>query len=188
LGEILEVLEVMAAGGTSVSSAQTIDKNEFEKTKKKVLSRQTKPQTGGVFEDGSTAQPSSSFRPCVAVLFGVLFLPNSRPLHRQIVASPRRFPPAAKRLAEQILGNEIQGKIRAALDSETSSSVAGDQKKTPAGIEPPRASGASSLRVLGVLFSVVACQPQTECEKRIVEKVALDAAALIGKGEIFFFF
>jgi hypothetical protein len=42
--------------------------------------------------------------------------------------------------------------------------------------------------VLGVLFSVVACQPQTECEKRIVEKVALDAAALIGKGEIFLFF
>ena len=43
------------------------------------------------------------------------------------------------------------------------------------------------LRVLGVVFSVASCQPQTAADRRVVRAVAVDAAALIGEGAAAFF-
>tara|TARA_B110000977_G_scaffold90099_1_gene119698 strand:- start:16764 stop:17819 length:1056 start_codon:yes stop_codon:yes gene_type:complete len=173
LTETIQVLEVMAAGGKTVSSA---DGNDGKKESSK-----TKTQSPAKFDD-ATVDPIAQFKVCLSVLFGVLFLPNSRPLHRTIVASPRRFPLVAKRMAETILGDAIHEKIRATLSSgETSTS--GTKTMTDSSGQ-----GASTLRVLGVLFSVVQCQPQTAVEKRIVRRVAVEAAALIGKGEWFFLF
>ena len=81
----------------------------------------------------------------------------------------RAFPPRARVVAERALADALRVGIKTARSL------------------GKNGSGAARLRVLGVLFSVASCQPQTAAERRVVRAVAVEAAALIGEGATFFF-
>ena len=171
MGGVIAALASLAAGERetprSLSRVETLD--EGKKTTK--ITRETvAPKTAAVNraidQDATRVPIEPAFGRCLACMLDVLFLPNSRPLHRAVLAAPRAFPPRARIRAEKALVSALRDRIAGARSAEAST----------------EASGAARLRVLGVLFSVASCQPQTAVERRVVRAVAVDAAALIGEG------
>lgn len=117
----------------------------------------------GVDDDADACVPHPSFEACARVFLGVMFLGNSRPLHRHLITSVRRLPPAARAMAEAALIEEV-------LDALA-------QGRRCAG------SGAAKLRSMTALASINGCQPQTGMEQRVMRRVAVPAAALVAEGE-----
>ena len=93
----------------------------------------------------------------------MLFLSNSRPIHRHLITSARRFPPAAREAAERALDEEVASALARAADDD-------------------EASGAGRMRPLAALASVNGCQPQTGMEQRVLRRAAVPAAALVARG------
>ena len=83
----------------------------------------------------------------------MLFLSNSRPIHRHLITSARRFPPA-REAAER------------ALDEEVASAIGRRRRRHD------EASGAGRMRPLAALASVNGCQPQTGMEQRVLRRAA----------------
>lgn len=121
---------------------------------------------GGALDD-SDCVPDPAFEEAVGLFLGLLFLANSRPLHRHLITSVRRFPPNARVVAEAALDGEVAAAIGA---------VRGMQ-----GVH-----GASKLRPMTTLASINGCQPQTGMEQRVLRRAAVPAAALIAEGEALF--
>jgi len=96
---------------------------------------------------------------------GLMFLANSRPVHRQLITTVRRLAPAGRVIAEAALDREILD----ALDAARSQQGVG-------------ATGAGKLRPASPLASINGCQPQTGLEQRVLRRAAVPAAALIAEG------
>ena len=120
------------------------------------------PETDAIDETRASA-PSPEFAPAASVFLGMLFLSNSRPIHRHLITSARRFPPAAREAAERALDEEVASALAAADDDD-------------------EASGAGRMRPLAALASVNGCQPQTGMEQRVLRRAAVPAAALVARG------
>ena len=164
LGAVRGLIEALAALGAGEREARRRAADDATRDAGDDASSTFAATANGADQDATRVPIEPAFGLCLDVLIDVLFLPNSRPLHRAIVAAPRAFPPRARIRAEKALVAELRRRVAAAR-SEAS----------------PR-SGAARLRVLGALFSVASCQPQTAVERRVVRAVAVDAAALIGEG------
>ena len=115
-------------------------------------------------EDGSCV-PDASFADACGVFMGLMFLANSRPVHRQLITAVRRLTPTGRVVAE------------AALDREVLDALAAARSQQGAG-----ATGAGKLRPAGPLASINGCQPQTGREQRVLRRAAVPAAALIAEG------
>ena len=158
MGGLIEALAALAAGERVLFSSRG-DGERKTKTKTK-----TNPK---VDQDLTRVPIEPAFSRCLDAVLEILFLPNARPLHRAIVTAPRAFPPRARVVAERALADALRVRIKTARSATNTWS------------------GAARLRVLGVLFSVASCQPQTAAERRVVRAVAVEAAALIGEGATF---
>jgi len=123
---------------------------------------QRAPETDAIDETRART-PSPEFAPAARVFLGMLFLSNSRPIHRHLITSARRFPPAAREAAERALDEEVASAMAAADDDD-------------------EASGAGRMRPLAALASVNGCQPQTGMEQRVLRRAAVPAAALVARG------
>ena len=121
-------------------------------------------------QDATREPIEPAYSLCLECVLDVLFMPNSRPLHRAIVTAPRAFPPRARDDAYEALVGALGDRVAAAREPFFRKTASGDGH------------GAARLRVLGVVFSVASCQPQTAADRRVVRAVAVDAAALIGEG------
>ena len=121
-------------------------------------------------QDATREPIEPAYSLCLECVLDVLFMPNSRPLHRAIVTAPRAFPPRARDDAYKALVGALGDRVAAAREPFFRKTASGDGH------------GAARLRVLGVVFSVASCQPQTAADRRVVRAVAVDAAALIGEG------
>ena len=172
---LIDALAALAAGERVVFAPSRKDTSGdgFSRKKKHTAPR---PKPNKKVDQDLTRDPiEPAFSRCLDAFVEILFLPNTRPLHRAIVSAPRAFPPNARRVAERALSNALRVGIQTARSATNA-----------------ERSGAARLRVLGVLFSVVSCQPQTAAERRVVRAVAVEAAALIGEGaeraHLFFFF
>ena len=71
------------------------------------------PETDAIDETRAKT-PSPEFAPAASVFLGMLFLSNSRPIHRHLITSARRFPPAAREAAERALDEEVASALAAA--------------------------------------------------------------------------
>ena len=143
--------------------------------------RKNAPPAVAANQDATREPIEPAYSLCLDCVLDVLFLPNSRPLHRAIVTAPRAFPPRARSDAEKALVGALGDRVAAAREPV---SVSLEKKETGSG----HGHGAARLRVLGVVFSVASCQPQTAADRRVVRAVAVDAAALIGEGAAAFCF
>lgn len=172
---LIDALAALAAGERVVFAPSRKDTSGDGFSRKKKHSA-PRPKPNKKVDQDLTRDPiEPAFSRCLDAFVEILFLPNTRPLHRAIVSAPRAFPPNARVVFERALSNALRAGIQ------TARSVTSTGR-----------SGAARLRVLGVLFSVVSCQPQTAAERRVVRAVAVEAAALIGEGaeraRLFFFF
>jgi len=172
---LIDALAALAAGERVVCAPSRKDTSGdgFSRKKKHTAPR---PKPSKKVDQDLTRDPiEPAFSRCLDAFVEILFLQNTRPLHRAIVSAPRAFPPSARRVFERALSNALRAGIQTARSATST-----------------ERSGAARLRVLGVLFSVVSCQPQTAAERRVVRAVAVEAAALIGEGaeraRLFFFF
>ena len=159
LQELIDILVELAGGaraGTRAGDAG--DAAKSAKKKVEVASAVAETKT-----DDATRTPSPEFAPAARVFLGMLFLANSRPIHRHLITSARRFPPAAREAAERALDEEIASALSAADADE-------------------EASGAGRMRPLAALASVNGCQPQTGMEQRVLRRAAVPAAALVARG------
>jgi len=117
------------------------------------------------------------FHDAARVFLGMLFLANSRPLHRHLVACIRRFPTQLSRAgAEAALLAECRAALKASARRHSS-------RPQPA---------AERLRPLAALASVDGCHPKTDAQRRVLRGVAVDAAAVVAEGagpppRVFFF-
>ena len=107
------------------------------------------------------------FHDAARVFLGMLFLANSRPLHRHLVACIRRFPTQLSRAgAEAALLAECRAALKASARRHSS-------RPQPA---------AERLRPLAALASVDGCHPKTDAQRRVLRGVAVDAAAVVAEG------
>ena len=111
----------------------------------------------------------------------IMFLPNSRPLHRHLITSVRRFPPDARVVAEAALNREVAAAIAGARGGGSGNN--NNNGKGGAAAPQHHQHGASKLRPMTTLASINGCQPQTGMEQRVLRRVAVPAAALIAEGE-----
>ena len=172
---LIDALAALAAGERVVFAPSRKDTSGdgFSRIKKHGAPR---PKPNKKVDQDLTRDPiEPAFSRCLDAFVEILFLQNTRPLHRAVVSAPRAFPPNARVVFERALSNALRAGIQTARSATST-----------------ERSGAARLRVLGVLFSVVSCQPQTAAERRVVRAVAVEAAALIGEGaeraRLFFFF
>jgi hypothetical protein len=154
LQELIDILVELAGGTKRAGDAA----GDAKSAKAEMASAPAETET-----DEATRTPSPEFAPAARVFLGMLFLANSRPIHRHLIASARRFPPAAREAAERVLDEEISSALASAgADEETS--------------------GAGRMRPLAALASVNGCQPQTGMEQRVLRRAAVPAAALVARG------
>ena len=93
------------------------------------------------------------FHDAARVFLGMLFLANSRPLHRHLVACIRRFPTQLSRAgAEAALLAECRAALKASARRHSS-------RPQPA---------AERLRPLAALASVDGCHPKTDAQRRVL--------------------
>ena len=178
---VLEALAALAAGERKTRRLFFDREKSTGDGEKRRL--QNAPPAVAANQDATREPIEPAYSLCLDCVLDVLFLPNSRPLHRAIVTAPRAFPPRARSDAEKALVGALGDRVAAAREPLSSL----EKKETASG----HGLGAARLRVLGVVFSVASCQPQTAADRRVVRAVAVDAAALIGEGaakRLFFFF
>ena len=122
------------------------------------------------FDDDDDVPPAPArgarelaFVAAARAFFGVMFLPNSRQLHRALITSRKKLGSGrGAQLAELALLQETS----AAIDEATA-----DPQST-----------AASMRPATALASVNMVQPQSGTERRVLRGVAVRAAALIARG------
>jgi len=175
---VLEALAALAAGERETRRLFfDREKSTGDGDKRRL---QNAPPAVAANQDATREPIEPAYSLCLDCVLDVLFLPNSRPLHRAIVTAPRAFPPRARSDAEKALVGALGDRVAAAREPLSSL----EKKETASG----HGHGAARLRVLGVVFSVASCQPQTAADRRVVRAVAVYAAALIGEGAAAFFF
>ena len=125
-------------------------------------------------DDDAELEPDAAFAPGVATFLALIFLENSRPLHRYVITSLRRFPPRARAVAEEALGSEI---LAAVAEARERGSDPDDRNRGGGG-----GGGARMLRCATALASVNGCQPQTGMEQRVLRRGAVPIAALVAEG------
>ena len=173
---VLEALAALAAGERETRRLFFSEKSTGDGEKR----AKNAPPPVAANQDATREPIEPAYSLCLDCVLDVLFLPNSRPLHRAIVTAPRAFPPRARSDAEKALVGALGDRVAAAREPLSSL----EKKETASG----HGHSAARLRVLGVVFSVASCQPQTAADRRVVRAVAVDAAALIGEGAAAFFF
>jgi hypothetical protein len=173
---VLEALAALAAGERETRRLSFSEKSTGDGEKR----AKNAPPPVAANQDATREPIEPAYSLCLDCVLDVLFLPNSRPLHRAIVTAPRAFPPRARSDAEKALVGALGDRVAAAREPLSSL----EKKETASG----HGHSAARLRVLGVVFSVASCQPQTAADRRVVRAVAVDAAALIGEGAAAFFF
>jgi hypothetical protein len=125
-------------------------------------------------DDDAELEPDAAFVPGVATFLALIFLENSRPLHRYVITSLRRFPPRARAVAEEALGSEI---LAAVAEARERGSDPDNRNRGGGG-----GGGARMLRCATALASVNGCQPQTGMEQRVLRRGAVPIAALVAEG------
>ena len=125
-------------------------------------------------DDDAELEPDAAFAPGVATFLALIFLENSRPLHRYVITSLRRFPPRARAVAEEALGSEI---LAAVAEARERGSDPDNRNRGGGG-----GGGARMLRCATALASVNGCQPQTGMEQRVLRRGAVPIAALVAEG------
>ena len=174
------VLEALAALAAGERKTRRLFFDREKSTGDGEKRRKNAPPAVAANQDATREPIEPAYSLCLDCVLDVLFLPNSRPLHRAIVTAPRAFPPRARSDAEKALVGALGDRVAAAREPLSSL----EKKETASG----HGLGAARLRVLGVVFSVASCQPQTAADRRVVRAVAVDAAALIGEGAAAFCF
>lgn len=167
------VLEALAALATGERETRRLFFSQNEKSPgdgEKNDRLKNAPPAVAANQDATREPIEPAYSLCLECVLDVLFMPNSRPLHRAIVTAPRAFPPRARNDAYKALVGALGDRVAAAREPFFRKTASGDGH------------GAARLRVLGVVFSVASCQPQTAADRRVVRAVAVDAAALIGEG------
>ena len=167
---VLEALAALAAGERETRRLFLSEKSTGDGEKR----AKNAPPPVAANQDATREPIEPAYSLCLDCVLDVLFLPNSRPLHRAIVTAPRAFPPRARSDAEKALVGALGDRVAAAREPLSSL----EKKETASS----HGHSAARLRVLGVVFSVASCQPQTAADRRVVRAVAVDAAALIGEG------
>ena len=167
---VLEALAALAAGERETRRLFFSEKSTGDGEKR----AKNAPPPVAANQDATREPIEPAYSLCLDCVLDVLFLPNSRPLHRAIVTAPRAFPPRARSDAEKALVGALGDRVAAAREPLSSL----EKKETASS----HGHSAARLRVLGVVFSVASCQPQTAADRRVVRAVAVDAAALIGEG------
>ena len=167
---MLEALAALAAGERETRRLFLSEKSTGDGEKR----AKNAPPPVAANQDATREPIEPAYSLCLDCVLDVLFLPNSRPLHRAIVTAPRAFPPRARSDAEKALVGALGDRVAAAREPLSSL----EKKETASS----HGHSAARLRVLGVVFSVASCQPQTAADRRVVRAVAVDAAALIGEG------
>ena len=124
------------------------------------------------FDDDDDVPPAPArgarelaFVAAARAFFGLMFLPNSRQLHRALITSRKKLGSGrGAQLAELALLEETSAAIDAATDEDDPQSTA------------------ASMRPATALASVNMVQPQSGTERRVLRGVAVRAAALIARG------
>ena len=176
---VLEALAALAAGERETRRLFFSQNEKSPGDGEKNDRLKNAPPAVAANQDATREPIEPAYSLCLECVLDVLFMPNSRPLHRAIVTAPRAFPPRARNDAYKALVGALGDRVAAARQPLSSL----EKKETVSG----DGHGAARLRVLGVVFSVASCQPQTAADRRVVRAVAVDAAALIGEGAAAFF-
>ena len=117
----------------------------------------------------ATGERELAFVAAARAFFGVMFLPNSRQLHRALITSRKKLGARGARLAETALLAETSAAIDDAL-----AELKGNRDGRPT---------ATVMRPATALASVNMVQPQGWAERRVLRGVAVRAASLIAAGK-----
>ena len=117
----------------------------------------------------ATGERELAFVAAARAFFGVMFLPNSRQLHRALITSRKKLGTRGARLAETALLAETSAAIDEAL-----AELKGNRDGRPT---------ATVMRPATALASVNMVQPQGWAERRVLRGVAVRAASLIAAGK-----
>ena len=117
----------------------------------------------------ATGERELAFVAAARAFFGVMFLPNSRQLHRALITSRKKLGTRGARLAETALLAETSAAIDEAL-----AELKGNRNGRPT---------ATVMRPATALASVNMVQPQGWAERRVLRGVAVRAASLIAAGK-----
>ena len=117
----------------------------------------------------ATGERELAFVAAARAFFGVMFLPNSRQLHRALITSRKKLGTRGARLAETALLAETSAAIDDAL-----AELKGNRDGRPT---------ATVMRPATALASVNMVQPQGWAERRVLRGVAVRAASLIAAGK-----
>ena len=119
----------------------------------------------------ATGERELAFVAAARAFFGVMFLPNSRQLHRALITSRKKLGTRGAQLAESALLAETSAAIDDAL-----AELMGERDA----LGRPTA---TVMRPATALASVNMVQPQGWAERRVLRGVAVRAASLIAAGE-----
>ena len=122
----------------------------------------------------ATGERELAFVAAARAFFGVMFLPNSRQLHRALITSRKKLGTRGARLAETALLAETSAAIDDALAELKGNELKGNRDGRPT---------ATVMRPATALASVNMVQPQGWAERRVLRGVAVRAASLIAAGE-----
>lgn len=123
----------------------------------------------------ATGERELAFVAAARAFFGVMFLPNSRQLHRALITSRKKLGARGARLAETALLAETSAAIDDAL-----AELKGNRDGRPFN---GCLSTATAMRPATALASVNMVQPRGLAERRVLRGVAVRAASLIAAGE-----
>ena len=118
----------------------------------------------------ATGERELAFVAAARAFFGVMFLPNSRQLHRALITSRKKLGARGASLAESALLAETSAAIDDALAELKGDAI--DGRPT-----------ATVMRPATALASVNMVQPQGWAERRVLRGVAVRAASLIAAGK-----
>ena len=117
-----------------------------------------------------TGERELAFVAAARAFFGVMFLPNSRQLHRALITSRKKLGARGASLAESALLAETSAAIDDALAELKGDAI--DGRPT-----------ATVMRPATALASVNMVQPQGWAERRVLRGVAVRAASLVAAGK-----
>ena len=118
----------------------------------------------------ATGERELAFVAAARAFFGVMFLPNSRQLHRALITSRKKLGARGASLAESALLAETSAAIDDALAELKGDAI--DGRPT-----------ATVMRPATALASVNMVQPQGWAERRVLRGVAVRAASLVAAGK-----
>ena len=106
---VLEALAALAAGERETRRLFFSEKKTGDGEKRRL---QNAPPAVAANQDATREPIEPAYSLCLDCVLDVLFLPNSRPLHRAIVTAPRAFPPRARSDAEGRRGDASRDRAR----------------------------------------------------------------------------